>query len=90
MFDGKGVILVRLRRFPQITEEIIKNFNSTPFEYKTNMLVNIKGAKSLAFSLLESINSDLIDPFFTTESSDKNLGFYVQNINCIGYDEFDE
>ena len=90
MFDGKGLILVRLRRFPQITDDSLQNPDCITFQYKTNMLVNIKGAYSLAVSLLTAITTSFISEYFTTEEYENSLGFYVQNINCIGYDEFSE
>ena len=66
MFDGKGMIAIRLRRFPNL--------------YKTNLLVNIKGAHSLALTMKDCVQSQILDPFVSDHDC-----VYLSSLNCVGY-----
>ena len=86
MFDGKGIIVIKLRRFDN------KASCSPESEklYKVNMLVNIKGAETLAAELRSAVQKDIIDPYFDQVDQEKQpgLSMYLNNVNCIGYREW--
>ena len=54
------------------------------------MLVNIKGAESLARQLRKAVQIEIIDPFVTQdgEEHDPKRGWAVRAVNCIGYSEY--
>lgn len=55
------------------------------------MIVNIKGAESLARGLRKAIQMDIIDPYVTQDDKsipDPKRGWAVRSVNCIGYSEY--
>lgn len=102
LLERKGIIVVRLRRFPGAID--LKELSDASCEYRylfrTKLLVTIKGAESLARSLREAVQDDIIRKFVTEvpedidaqqedalASPDPGFGIYVSNITCTGYKE---
>jgi hypothetical protein len=61
------------------------------FDYSVKMLVNVKGAESLARALRKAIQMEIIGPYVTQDDKeipDPKRGWAVRSTNCIGYPEY--
>ena len=66
------------------------SINALKFAYSVKMLVNVKGAESLARALRKAIQMEIIDPYVTQDDKeipDPKRGWVVRSTNCIGYPE---
>lgn len=67
------------------------SINALKFAYSVKILVNVKGAESLARALRKAIQIEIVDPYVTQDDKeipDPNRGWAVRSTNCIGYPEY--